>query len=265
MQSLGFIPFLSFFVDKQVASFVGPILGGVFTDKATWRWCFYINLPFGIIAITGVMSFLQNPSHLTTNKSFKARLFAFDYIGPTLFIIGSTCLLLALQWGGLQYSWNSPIIVSLLCGSGIITVLWVYSQVRLGERATIPIRLILQRTVFFSALYSFFTGSAFMIPVFYLPLYFQAVKSTSATTSAVDILPLIVGLTASSIGGIFLLKMVNGYYTSCMILGASLLSVGLGLLSTLKPDTTLGHWLAYQFIAGLGSGINIQVSKSLKA
>lgn len=195
---------------------------------------------------------------MTTNKTIKQRLKELDYIGPIFFIPANICILLALQWGGSLYPWDSPIILGLFGGFGGLITIWVYSQFRLGERATIPLRILSQRTVVFSSLYGFFATASFMIPIFYIPLYFQAVKSTSATASAIDTLPFIGGVTATSIGIGFFLAMV-GYFTPIMIVGAALLAVGTGLLSTLRVDTSIGQWVAYQTIAGIGAGLIIQV------
>lgn len=243
---------------------MGPVLGGVFTDKVTWRWCFYINLPLGAITIAGIIIILQNPPHLATNKTITQRLRELDYIGPMFFIPANICILLALQWGGSLYAWSSPLILSLLGGFGGTIAIWIYSQLRLGERATIPIRILNQRTVLFSSLYGFFATAAFMIPIFYIPLYFQAIKSTSATASAIDTLPFIASVTLTSIGAGFFIAMV-GYFTPVMIVGAAILAVGTGSLSTLRVDSSLGQWLGYQVIAGIGAGSTLQVFRLIKA
>ena len=242
----------------EIASFVGPIVGGIFTDKVTWRWCFYVNLPLGAVSILGVLLLLQNPAHLATEKSFRQRLGELDFIGPVLFIPANAGLILALQWGGSKYLWNSPIILGLFSIFGILFPLWVISQIYLKEKATIPMRIMIQRTVFFSSLYAFFSGAAFLIPFFYLPLYFQAVRDATATGSAIEILPLVVSTSVSAIVTGTLLSMI-GYFTPFMIFGAALVAVGEGLLSTFRVDTILGVWLGYQIIVGIGSGITAQV------
>lgn len=255
-------PIVRSFADSKITGFVGPVLGGVFTDKATWRWCFYINLPLSAITIGGIFITLQS-SHLPTNKTIRERLKEFDYLGPIFFIPANICLLLALQWGVSRYPWNSPIILSLFSAFVLILPIWIYSQYRLGERATIPLHIMRQRTVFYASMYGFFAGASLMIPMFYIPLYFQAIQSKDATASAIDTLPFIIGVTTSSLGNTFFLPMI-GYFMPCMIIGAGVLAVGTGLLSTLSVNTSLSQWLGYQVISGLGAGFNLQVLNGKK-
>ena len=200
---------------------------------------------------------MHDPERLENNKTFKERLKEVDYIGPLIFIPAIISLLLAVQWGGAVYAWNSPIIISLFCGFAVITPVWVYSQIRLGEKATIPVRLFAQRTVLFSSIYSFFFG-AFTVLSFYLPLYFQAVKGSGATESGVQTLPLILSVTLAAIVGGILISVV-GYVPPFMIIGTAIFTVGLGLLTTLDVDTPFGKWFAFQIIAGIGCGLNLQV------
>src|SRR6266496_4987549 len=182
----------------KITMFIGPVLGGVFTDTITWRWCFYVNLPIIAIAVGGIILCLENPEVLRTKKTFVEKLNELDYIGPLFFLPALICLFLALQFGGAKFPWNSGTIVGLFFGFAILLPIWVFSQYRLGEKATIPFRVMLQRTVLFSSLFSFFTGAAFTILAFYLPLYFQAIKSSSATKSGVETLPLILTTTVAS-------------------------------------------------------------------
>jgi hypothetical protein len=168
------------------------------------------------------------------------------------------CLLLALQWGGAKYPWKSATIIGLFCGFGAILPIFIYIQVRLGDRATIPIRVFTKRTVFFSSMFSFFVGSSFLITVFYLPIYFQAVKGSTATKSGIKILSLLLSVVISSISGGILVT-VLGYFTPFMIGGMSIFTVGLGLLSTLAVDTPFGKWFGYQIVAGAGVGVCLQV------
>lgn len=248
-------------LNDKVSSVIGPILGGVFTDKLTWRWCFYINLPLGAITILGIVLLFNTPSNRTpTNQTIKERLSELDYIGPVFFIPANICLLLALQWGGSAYPWSSSIIVGLFSGFGVLAPIWLYTQYRLKERATIPFRILTQRTVLYSSLFGCVASASLIILLFYIPFYFQAIRDTSATTSGVDTIPMVAGIMVPSLTSGVLISKV-GYYTPFMIVGEILLAVGAGLLGTLRLGTTVPQWVIYQVVAGLGAGLNIQVSK----
>jgi hypothetical protein len=143
---------------------------------------------------------------------------------------------------------KSPIIIGLFVGFGLIISIWTYSQYCLGERATIPVRILTQQTVLFTSVYSFFLYTALVILTFYLPLYFQAVKGSTA-----------LAMTLSCIVGGALITTV-GYVKPFMVIGTTVFTVGVGLLSTLGEDTRFGLWFGYQLvIAGVGMGINLGV------
>ena len=204
---------------------------------------------------------MRNPPPLETNTTLRERLGELDYIGPGIFVPAVVCLLLALQLGGTRVAWKSAAPITLIMIFGILIPVWVYSQYWLGERATVPIRVMRQRTVFFACFFSFFGGAAFIFLTIYIPLYFQAVQGTSAVRSGVDMLPLVLTATASSLIGGFLITII-GYYSLFMIVGMAIFTVGAGLLTTLGVDTTVGKWIGYQLLCGIGMGVNLQVPRS---
>ncbi|KAL5529813.1 hypothetical protein ACEPAG_5800 [Sanghuangporus baumii] len=245
-----------------VASIVGPILGGALTAKASWRWCFWINLPFGAIAFAIVLCFFKPPKRTTDVIPTIEKIRSFDIFGTTLLICSIVCLLLALQWGGTTKPWSAPAVWGLLLAFALIFAAFCGIQWIRGDRATIPPRLFLhQRTTFSCTSYAFFLYMGQYTHIYFLPFYFQAGKGSTAEKSGIMSIPYLVSVSIFTIlAGTAVAKI--GFCVQLMALGAGLFTIGSGLLTTLRIDSSAGMWIGYQILAGIGVGIGSQLPYS---
>ena len=169
------------------------------------------------------------------------------------------CLLLALQWGGSTYAWKDGRIIALLVLFGVLAIAFIAIQFWKQETATVPPRIFKQRSIASGFWFSLCLGAAMIALIYYLPVWFQAIKGLSAIESGIRSLPLILSLVVASIisGGAIT---AIGYYAPFMILSTILMSIGAGLLTTFQPDTGSAKWIGYQVLFGTGLGLGMQQS-----
>lgn len=200
---------------------------------------------------------LEIPDRETTHLPNRQKLSQLDFIGLSMLLPGTICLLLAMQWGGVTYHWGDGRIIVLLTLAGVLLVGFVAVQVLMPDTATVPPRIFAQRSIAAGIWSTFCIGGSMMIMVYYLPIWFQAIKGVNAVNSGIRLLPMVLPMVIGSVLSGVLTSRV-GYYTPFMLFGVVLLSIGAGLLTTLQVGTGEPRWLGYQVLYGLGMGMTFQ-------
>lgn len=187
----------------------------------------------------------NGPPAIKAAPTWLGKLSQLDPIGFALVVPSVICLLFAIEWGGTTYPWSSGRIIALFVVFGILIIAFMASQVWLGDKATVPPRILLQRNMISAALAMMGIGSVLVIYAFYLPIWFQVIQGKSPQMSGVSLLPLLLSnVVAVMAAGIA--TSVIGYYTPFMLIGSAVLVVGSGLLTTWSVDTKTGIWVGYQ-------------------
>lgn len=228
-----------------LASIIGPLIGGLLTSKASWRYCFWINVPIGGLAFVGLLLFLPaSPPPVPIEGTFWQNLWKFDPVGNMVLAPGIICLLLGLQWGATKYPWKDSRVLALLVVGPVLLLAFFCIQA-IQENGTIPLRILRQRSMASGVVISLGLGPALIIPTFYLPIWFQAIKGISAMQSGIRLLPLLLGTVVFVIGaGIAISK--SGQYAPWLIIGCAIRVLGGGLMTTLRVHSGIGQWFGYQ-------------------
>ncbi|MFI5625612.1 MFS transporter [Nocardioides sp. NPDC051685] len=234
-----------------VATVGGPLLGGVITDADSlgWRWCFYVGIPFAVIAFI----VLQKTLHLPVIRREGVKV---DWSGAFFMAAGVSLLLIWVTFAGDKYDWASWETAAMVGGSVLLLLIFVLVESRAKE-PIIPLRLFANRTITLSSLASLFVGVAMFAGTIFFSQYFQLARDESPTMAGVMTIPMIAGLFLSStISGQVITR--TGKWKAWLVVGAVLIVGGLGLLGTIRYDTEYWHVAIFMAVLGLGVGMTMQ-------
>ena len=232
-----------------VATVIGPLLGGLLTDNASWRWCFYVNVPIAAVVIVA--------AGITIPRVPGGARPRIDFAGMATVALGASALVLATSWGGTTYPWGSWQIIGLLVGGAAILAVFVLIETRAVE-PILPLRLFRSQVFAVCCALSFVVGFTMLGAMTFLPTFFQYVEGVTATNSGFRMLPMVLGLliTATASGNIV---SKTGRYKVFPVAGGLVMALGLFLLSRMGPETSVLQSSLYLFVLGLGIGLSMQV------
>jgi EmrB/QacA subfamily drug resistance transporter len=236
------------------SSVLGPVLGGSFAGQETllgvdgWRWIFYINVPIGLLALVVVSRRLSLPRRTSTARV--------DYLGAALLAACIVPVLLVAEKGR-EWGWASALTLGLVALAVVSLVGFVLRERAVGEAAILPLRVFRSNVFSLTSVTSLLVGAGMFGGLVVLPLYLQIVRGSSPTEAGLQLIPLMVGIFATStLAGAVMMR--TGRYKLLPTFGTALMFVALLLMSTLDVDTPIPLAMLYMVVMGAGLGLSMQ-------
>ncbi|CUS07474.1 unnamed protein product [Tuber aestivum] len=241
------------------ASAIGPVLGGVFTEKVTWRLCFWINVPIAVLSMSSLICLLHLQSPKITVKEGLKRV---DWLGIALVASGTVLFLLGVEFGGVSHPWDSPIVICFILFGILILCSFVYVEWRVAKLPIMPIKLFTNRTNACAYFVGLLHGFIFIAGCYFIPLYFQAVRGDTALMAGVYVLPYVMALSVvSAISGLIIARTARiptfpaaTNIRQVIWAAVTMMTLGAGLIIDLDRTSGWDKIVIYQIIAGMGCG-----------
>ncbi|KAE9980201.1 hypothetical protein EG328_000435 [Venturia inaequalis] len=238
----------------SIANASGPFLGGLFSTKMDWRWCFWVNVPIDGIALILTAIFLKVHTPVTP---FWEGIKAIDWLGCVTVVGGTVLLLLGIELGGVTFPWASAPVITLIIGGIVIWLFFFFIEARVAKYPLVPMRLLKNFSNLCILAIDFSHGFVFIAGSYFLPVYFQAVLGANALLSGVYLFPFALSLSVTSIATGYIIKK-TGAYQPLITGGMLFLTLGFALFIDLPEYTSWSRAIIYQMIAGIGVGPNFQ-------
>ncbi|KAL4785308.1 major facilitator superfamily domain-containing protein [Aspergillus varians] len=247
---------------ESLAIIAAPIVGGALTQSLGWRWCFWINLPIGAVSLASILFLFSDPrTRPEDDLSVTQKIRELDLISNCLFIPSITALFVALSWAGTKYPWSDGKVIGLFVVFAVLLAAFIFNQRRRGDSAAIPFRIIKNRSVIAGFIFTTCTNAMTNVLEWYLPTYYQVVRSRTPSDSGYLMIPILVGMML----GLFLQGIGTttfGYYAPFMIVASICMPITAGLMTTYDPHTSLAQIILYSGSAGFSAGIGFQGSQA---
>lgn len=234
-----------------ISAVAGPLLGGFFTEHADWRWCFWINIPVGIVAFVVSFYALRLPTHSARRRV--------DVAGILFLVLGTSGIILLTSWESIAeggYDWSSPALLGLVVGTVAVIALFIVVELR-AEDPILPLRLFRNRTFTIATLIGLTIGMGMFAALAFLPTFLQMATGAGITESGLLMLPMMVGLMATSIiSGFAIVR--SGRYRPYPIAGMGIATLGLVWMTTMTGDMSMLLFGTMIFVLGAGIGLVMQ-------
>ncbi|UQE75399.1 MFS transporter [Gordonia sp. PP30] len=235
-----------------IASVAGPLLGGWFTEGPGWRWCFWLNVPIGLIALVVAIFALKLPMQRSTRP--------FDWYGTVFMALFTAGIVFLTSWPSVvpsgKYDWSDPILVLLLVGTILAFSIFVWVETRVDE-PLVPLRLFRDPVFSVSVTVALILGITMFAALSFLPTFLQMARGVGPTDSGLLMLPMTAGVMLTAIvSGLLITK--TGKYRIYPILGMAITTAGIAWLTRITGSMSMVLFGAMIFVLGFGMGLVIQ-------